>query len=463
MKSEIRNWSGVVVLANEDQLVHATSVSDIQSIIKNTNGVIRVIGSGLSYEPLVRVLPMSQQCRKGTLLILNPSPGLLSQTANTATFSASTQLATVFEVLAKMNRMVPCSPGVIGIQTIAGAISTGTHGQGLRQSSLADVVTSMNVVLANAEQYTVSRGHPWFAAFMNSLGALGVITSITVKTEPLRVFTCRKSSVAFETFVNEFVEINRVHEFCKAWWFPVTNQVHVWYADEATPSEHTAYIAANKQVINLDEFVDSSLNEVVDIMASKMAADTHDEAKSGRQFETVDRFRNSSAVVGNLTQVYCKGIPVPQINCEIGVPLENFKKAVALLAAWSRDHGESLHYPFIFRCNGPSDAWLSPSYKRDTCYIGFLVYLAADGTPKEGSFEMMNTLQSLLASVGGIPHLGKHFVKNLYDFPKYLPKWGEFIALRRKLDPHGKFQNDFIGKLFETEEVKENYSVNKAR
>ncbi|KAJ1529066.1 hypothetical protein HK096_009474, partial [Nowakowskiella sp. JEL0078] len=437
MKNEIRNWSGVVVLAKDNQLVHADSVSEIQSIIKSTDGIIRVIGSGLSYEPLVRVLPSNTMPRKGTLLNLKSVKGLLAHTATTATFSASTQLANVFETLTEMNRMVPCSPGVIGIQTIAGAISTGTHGQGLRQSSLADIVTSMDVVLPDATRHTISRGHPWFAAFLNSLGALGVITSVTVETAPLRVFACRKTSITFDKFVNEFVQINLRHEFCKAWWFPVTNQVHVWYADEASYSERAAYSAANNQIINLDENVDTSLNAVVDIMSSKMAADTRDDGHSGRQFETVDRFRNSSAVVGNMTQVYCKGIPVPQINCEVGVPLENFAKAVELLAEWSRDHGELLHYPFIFRCTGPSEAWLSPSYKRDTCYIGFLVYLAADGTPKEGSFKMMETLQSLLASVAGIPHFGKHFIKRLYDFQKYLPKWAEFDALRRSLDPNG--------------------------
>ena len=63
-----------------------------------------------------------------------------------------------------------------------------------------------------------------------------------------------------------------------------------------------------------------------------------------------------------------------------------------------------LHYPFILRCTGPSVAWLSAAHDKSVCWIGFLVYLAADGTFVNGSMEQMRELQQLLVPLGGIPH-----------------------------------------------------------
>ena len=118
----------------------------------------------------------------------------------------------------------------------------------------------------------------------------------------------------------------------------------MWFADEATETEYDLYKSNNSTTVTLTNVdFDDSLNKVVDLMTSKMAADTHDTEHKGRQFETVARFRNSSALIGNMTQVYCKGIPVPQINCEIAIPLTQFSVALERLSVWSQTEGHELH------------------------------------------------------------------------------------------------------------------------
>ena len=91
---------------------------------------------------------------------------------------------------------------------------------------------------------------------------------------------------------------------------------------------------------------------------------------------------------------------------------------------------------------------LSAAYGQSVCWIEFLVYLAADGTFVNGSMEQMRELQQLLVPLGGIPHFGKHFAMDLYHFPALLPRWNEFVALKGKLDPHGRFENRWLSDLF---------------
>lgn len=84
---------------------------------------IRMIGSGLSYEPINRVDDVHH-----VLVSLENYRGFISETDDTVTFYAGSALQEVFSHLIRQDKMLPSSPGVIGIQTIAGAISTGTHG-----------------------------------------------------------------------------------------------------------------------------------------------------------------------------------------------------------------------------------------------------------------------------------------------------------------------------------------------
>ena len=168
------------------------------------------------------------------------------------------------------------------------------------------------------------------------------------------------------------------------------------------------------------------------------------------QFETLRRFANAKDVIGYLEQIVCKGIPVPQINCEIAIPLEHTRNATLAIQDWASKNKKRLHYPFIYRAIGQSKAWLSPAYKGPVCYIGFLVYLAEDGTVRNDGMLTMRDIQTILAPFGGMPHWGKHFQSDLYDFQKLIPKWNDFLDLRARIDPKGKMFSNFLQNIFET-------------
>ncbi|MFM5110282.1 D-arabinono-1,4-lactone oxidase [Aeromonas caviae] len=444
------NWSRTNPLGALDQVWRPTTRDELQQLLREyPERKLRLIGSGLSFEPIHSVYAEGSQA---LLVDLHHLRGQLDKTADTVTYLAGTPLDTVYADLIAMDRMLPASPGVIGIQTLGGALSTGTHGQGLHQSALCDAVAALTVMLASGDIIRVDRTDPRFGAFVMGMGMLGILLDVTLNTVPNRIMRCTKFTTDYPFLLEHNERLNREHAFVKSWWFAWTGESHIWLVDPASDDEVARYRAGGSEPLvlegDMDERMNLALNATIDATLQKMARDTKDEARAGEHFETVRRFKDASDLVGNVYQILCKGIPAPQINCEVAVPLDRMGEALAILQAWQEANPGVLHYPFILRCTGPSVAWLSAAHDKSVCWIGFLVYLAADGTFVGGSMEQMRELQQLLVPLGGIPHFGKHLAMDLYDFPALLPRWHDFLALKRELDPHGRFENRWLGDLF---------------
>ena len=440
------NWSRTNPLGALDQVWRPKSRDELQALLReHPERKLRLIGSGLSFEPIHSVYAEGSQA---LLVDLHHLRGQLAQTADTVTYQAGTPLDTVYAELIAMERMLPASPGVIGIQTLGGALSTGTHGQGLHQSALCDAVEAMTVMLASGDIIRVDRTDPRFGAFVMGLGMLGILLVVTLRTVPNRIMRCTKFTTDYPFLLEHNERFNREHGFVKSWWFAWTGESHIWLVDPASDEEVARYRAGGSEPLLLDGDIDARMNATIDATLQKMAKDTKDEALAGEHFETVRRFKDASDLVGNVYQILCKGIPAPQINCEVAVPLHRMTEALETLQAWQQANPGVLHYPFILRCTGPSEAWLSAAYGQSVCWIGFLVYLAADGTFVNGSMEQMRELQQLLVPLGGIPHFGKHLAMDLYDFPALLPRWNDFVVLKAELDPHGRFENRWLSDLF---------------
>lgn len=440
------NWSKTNPLGALDQVWRPKNRDELQALLREyPERQLRLIGSGLSFEPIHSVYAEGSQALLVDLYLLR---GQLAKTADTVTYQAGTPLDTIYAELIAMERMLPASPGVIGIQTLGGALSTGTHGQGLHQSALCDAVEAMTVMLASGDIVRVDRTDPRFGAFVMGMGMLGILLDVTLRTVPNRIMRCTKFTTDYPFLLAHNERLNREHGFVKSWWFAWTGESHIWLVDPASEEEVARYRAAGSEPLLLEGDIDARMNATIDATLQKMAKDTKDEALAGEHFETVRRFKDASDLVGNVYQILCKGIPAPQINCEVAVPLHRMNEALETLHAWQQANPGVLHYPFILRCTGPSEAWLSAAYDKSVCWVGFLVYLAADGTFVNGSMEQMRELQQLLVPLGGIPHFGKHLAMDLYDFPALLPRWNDFLALKGELDPHGRFENRWLSDLF---------------
>lgn len=440
---KVWNWAQNSTLGDKNAVCAPESESELQQLVAASQGKIRVMGSKMSPGRMLKLVEQGD-----TLVDLSKLRGLIAIADDSATFAGGTPLHEVYEILSGIGRMLPASPGVIASQSLAGALSTGTHGQGLQQSSIADEALSIRLVLADGSIAEYDRDHPWFPAVQLGLGALGVLTQVTLRTTPSLIYTCYKNAVSADTLEEDLLDWNHNYALSKAWWFPNENQVHVWAAREANEEEIALYQDNNEDLVKQEETSDA-MNETIDQTLEHMRSDTKILDENGKPFRTVTRFKDFSDVTGDVYQVFCRGIATPQINVEIGIPLARAGEVIRKIKAWHADTQPHMHYPIILRCTGPSSSWLSPAYQQDTCFFGFVVYYSEDGSLSEEGVNFLRAVEEVLAEEGGRPHWGKYFEAPLYDWAALYPQWHEFAKVREALDPQHKFENAFTAALLD--------------
>jgi FAD/FMN-containing dehydrogenase len=128
------------------------------------HGKVKVLGSGMSYGAIGAV-----EKDDDVLLDVSRMAGSISFVGDEARFHASTLLQDVVDELVLRGLQLVCCPGVLLTQTIAGAIATGTHGQG-RRGSISDAINDLTVVLADGSIRTYTKQSPEFKAFCLHLG-----------------------------------------------------------------------------------------------------------------------------------------------------------------------------------------------------------------------------------------------------------------------------------------------------
>lgn len=423
------NWCHTHKLVDSNRVRRPENQLDITDAIaesRNRKLQIKVLGNGFSW-PYLLSNDESLGLRMDSYL------GDVETHHDSVDVPAGTTLAHLSRTLSRDGLRLDCSPPVIAQQTVAGAIATGTHGQGLSQSTIGDTLESVNYIDSHGVGKTIAHAHPHFGAFRAHLGSLGVVTSLRLRTVRNTLYTCEKRAVSYQTFLRHFEDWNEEYEYAKAWWFPEHDLVHLWLVREASLREKRAFNRGGRPLLTWGE-PRNQMNLAVDWAVERMKLETLSFDLKDSQFRTVNRFRDFQDVTGDINDILCKGIPVPQINCEIGVPLENFQEAQDRLYSWNRRYRPSLHYPIILRATGASQAWLSPAYEQTTCHYGFVVYQGRNGTFKTSSFDQLNTVQRELYEVGGLPHLGKYYDRNLYNRTE-VGRWTQFDAIKNIYDP----------------------------
>ncbi|KAJ3269739.1 hypothetical protein HDV01_001082 [Terramyces sp. JEL0728] len=473
------NWARSVQLCQENQVVKIKNVEHLREILVHVNSTgkkLKILGTGMSFGGIAAIDgPLD------VMVDLSSLSGLASMENNLAKFGGSTVLQEVTDSLIQHGLQIAACPGVLVAQTLAGALATGTHGQGLKYGGLYDIVYSMEIMFADGSLHTFSKDSPYYNgkdvlhAFQLHLGCLGVLVSVTLECEPLQIYRLDKSVTDFEDLKENYIKWNHENEHCKAWWFPDTNHIQVWKTKLASESEILQYKENNNTIYDLKDNVAGSSDRVgsadpkrtlqgvkgtgfsnsLQELLSNMAIDTQDESSEKTddlkeaRFKTVQRFSKLDARVGNIYQIWCKGIPAPQINCELAVPLDRLPELLQILKDFYESTDKSIHYPFILRTGGSSPSWLSPSYNQQVCYVGFLAYLN-DKTYKvhQDQMEFVCKIEKVIADFGCWPHYGKFFTRSLYDFDSMLPRLKEFKQLRDEVDPNYVFANKYIKDLF---------------
>ncbi len=350
----------------------------------------------------------------------------------TATAQAGVRLHRLNEELAARGGALPIVGSVVE-QSLAGVMSTGTHGSSLTHGNISSFVVAMRIVTGTGEVLVLHEGHPLLPAARVGLGAFGIITEVTVRVFPAFKLCERTESVAFDDAVADIETIARSAEYVKLWWLPHTDTVIVFRAERTTdPGKVSAFGRWLDRVI-VNGFAFALLLLVGRWLRGLIAPINRLVART---------YLRPRRVVGRSDLVLSLAMPPRHREMEYAIPLES--TAEALRRARELIESRDLRVNFIteVRFVRGDDAWMSPASERDSCQLG--AYMAqADGIE-----DYFDGFEAAMKDLEGRPHWGKESRCTPEEVATMYPRAPEWLREVRRLDPDGVFANRYLERLF---------------
>lgn len=425
------NWAGNVT-AKFEHFFTPNSLGELQTIVvraSRENKRIRVIGASHSFSPVAQP--------EDILISLHELRGLVEVNPDTqeATFWAGTYLYEIGPSLKEYHLALE-NMGDIQEQTIAGAISTGTHGTGIRLGSVSSQVVKWEWIdgLGHVHIHERKDHDDLSDALHVSLGLLGVFVKITIKAIPLyslQVKTFRSTLSEGLTNWEEAIEKLRHLEW---FWFPGTDLIQVKEMEAIPPIPQPkfqkTYSKLSKQVIENNAFY--LISEICRRNPRKTAWASRFSAKS----------IPSRTEVGYSYEMFASPRQVKFYEMEYAIPVSHFANCVKELETGLSKHSFHVHFPIECRFVKGETGFLSPNYEQDSAYFAFHMY---KGMPYEDYFSWV---REVMEKYKGRPHWGKMNNLTYEKARKLYPKWDSFQALREIFDPNGMFLNTYLTRVF---------------
>src|SRR4051812_36110125 len=354
--------------------------------------------------------------------------------------------------LAQLNRfLATCglamrNLGDIDRQSIAGAISTGTHGTGARLGGLATQVVGVRVVTAAGDvvEATATEHADLFQAARLGLGTVGVLAAVTLEAVPAFSLEAREEPWDLDDVLAQLdgpdglVEGNDHFEF---YWFPHTRR------------------ALTKRNNRLDDLAGAGapgaaprLNPVRgwwddDLLSNGLFAATNRLATVARPLtpsinQVAARALSARAYTAASYDVFISPRRVRFREMEYAVPRAVLPHVLRAVDAWIESSGERVSFPVEVRFAAADDVWLSTAHGRDTAYVAVHQYLKL---PYQRYFA---AVERIMAAVDGRPHWGKINWLRHDRFAELYPRFDDFRAVRAAVDPDGKFANPYTDRVF---------------
>jgi FAD-linked oxidoreductase len=424
------NWSGGVS-CKPRSVVGPKDEVDLAATVRKADGAVRAPGSGHSFTPI--------HSTDGTLVDLSAFSGLINvdRERETATLRAATPLWTIGPLLYEAGLGLK-NMGDIDRQTLAGVVSTGTHGTGRTLKNFSAEVAGFRLVLASGEVVRCSpdENAEIFEGGRASLGTFGVLIEITMRAR--RAYKLVEKNFVLpidELFrrLNSLVAENRHFEF---FWFPYADAAvckSLNETDAAAPSPRPAEeMRVRGERAGSDQRAFAAINEILPY-APFLLGPAH--RLFSRLMPGPDKVRWSHEI-----------FPSPRTTrfneMEYALPYDKGPDALKEVVEAVRKKRINTGFPIEYRTVAADDVWMSPFYGRESATIAVHQYHRVDTT---GLFD---ACEAIFRTYEGRPHWGKRHSRKADDLAALYPKFEEFRALRRRLDPAGKFLNPHLRAMF---------------
>jgi L-gulonolactone oxidase len=324
--------------------------------------------------------------------------------------------------------------GDIDRQTVAGAISTGTHGTGAKLRNISSQVVAMELVLADgsARELTAEDDPELLRAARVSIGALGAICSVTLRCVPAFTLHRVDKPIPREEVLDGFQERADAHEHFELFTFP--------YADSALVLERNTTAGPPRPRGRAGAFLNDIVLENWALEAVSAAGKAFPRAiPSLSRFAA--RLASGSTSTDRSDRIFANERRVRFTEMEYGVPREHGPEAARRVIEWIRSNHYPVFFPIEMRVTAGDDALLSPSHERDTAYIAVHQYRGMEWRPY---FE---AVEAIMNDYGGRPHWGKRHFQTAATLAERYPRWGDFQAAREQLDPSHAFTNEYAERV----------------
>ncbi|QHW00638.1 D-arabinono-1,4-lactone oxidase [Spirosoma endbachense] len=412
---KLKNWAGNYTYST-DRLYSAKSIEQVKEIVKKYNK-LKVLGTRHCFNGIAD--------SKNNFISLREMDKVLSlnAAAHTVTVDASMrygQLAPYLDSKGYALHNLASLPHI----SIAGACATATHGSGVKNGNLSTAVAALEIVTANGDVRTLSRakdGDAFRAAVVN-LGALGVVTKVTLNLQP--TFKMRQ-------YVYENLPLDQVKAHFDAimsggysvslftdWQKKRINEV--WIKERVE--------GGNKQVAKPTYFgatlATKNLHPIAELSAENC---TEQMGVAGPWYERLPHFKMGFTPSSG-----------KELQSEYFVPRKNAVEAI-LAVERLRDHISPHLMISELRTIDADDFWMSTAYKQPSLAIHF--------TWKQDWASVSKVLPMIekeLEPFRARPHWGKLFTLSASKLQSRYEKLPDFKKLVKEYDPQGKFRNAFL-------------------
>jgi FAD-linked oxidoreductase len=425
-----RNWAGNES-AQPRRVATPRSADEVAEEVRRAGEdgmTVRMVGTGHSFTPAAAT--------SGVMLRPGGLTGLRSvdTAAGLVTVGAGCPLRVLnAELLARGLSLA--NMGDIQVQTVAGAIQTGTHGTGRDIGGMASQVAGLELVLADGTIATCSAGSPaggLFDAARVGLGALGVLTAVTFRVVPAFLLEAREEPMRWSEVIARLDELTSANEHFEFYWFPHTEgcltKRNNRSAGPARPLGRLRYLLDDEVLSNTVFGVTCRLGHAVPATIKTVNG-------------VASRALGSRRYVDAAYKVFTSPRRVRFKEQEYAIPRESLADVLAEIRALFARRDWRISFPIEVRVTPGDDPWLSTANGRNSAYIAIHVFHAS------AHLDYFREVEAVMTAVGGRPHWGKMHTRSADQLRAAYPEFGAFVALRDKLDPERRFGNAYLDQV----------------
>ncbi|MDT7593527.1 MAG: L-gulono,4-lactone dehydrogenase [Pseudonocardiales bacterium] len=431
VQGEWRNWAGNQ-RATPSQVVTPASVAELSAVIgaaARAGRRVKAIGSGHSFTGVGLTDGVQVNlARLSGLRALDSATGLVTVEAGMPLYRLNRLLEDAGLALSNL--------GDIDRQTLAGALSTGTHGTGRNLGGLATQVRALELVLADGSvvHCDANQDAELFSAARVGLGALGVVTAVTLATEPAFALHAAERPMSLTQVLGELDELVATNEHFEFYWFPHTDKTLTKRNNRLAAGEQPRPLGPRRAFIEDDVIGNGAFRLTCELGRAVPAL-----VPRINQFAA--RFMGDREYSDASHRVFCSPRRVRFVEMEYAVPRAAVRDAIAGVQRVTEQPGMKVSFPIEVRFAAPDDIPLSTASGRESAYLA--VHMFA-GQPYQRYFA---DVEAVMSGLDGRPHWGKMHTCDAATLRTRYPRFDEFLAVRKRADPAGVFSNDYTDRV----------------